>query len=1322
MHNNRKTKNIGRKLLFALALIIFFGCQKEAIDPNDNNRPNTDGSVGFRLVSETDDFKTKGTPQKNLDNYSSVQVNVYSHKEDYSASNSDTKLFREIELEQKNGKWEYEPPMYWPTEYKLSFISYASDVDFAQAGITFTPTTGAAESITYKVPSEVAKQPDLLVSTKFNQQEIPNILLNMKHALACVSFSGVAPEEGTYVKKITLRNVCGEGTLRLNDATMTWQVNKDSYGVTVFEPGIDKDQELGEAPLVNDNYLMNADGYLMMVPQKLENAAIDVTYWNGVDDKNDKIVTYTLPVDKEEYATWRPGKSYIYRFGTQVDGDITVVYYERYADGYGLYYYDKGNLVETLDKNGTKEILEAGYGVLTKEKTDNVLPIRISSPVAAPVTSGTVVDLGQNSYLYPVSQSATSTFPLTSSTIPASVYFNGNDKSCGMIIPHFAKGVYTAKMAMKNHAIRTPQQMRNITSIGTSMIRGSNIYTQELNLDFSKTSIGGGDLVSSIVDCDFNDTFDGKGKKIENININTVISNGALFVLNGGVIQDVTLINPHITTSGNCGGIAAENKKDGEITRVRVIGNNETTPFLIQGSAYVGAIVGLNSGKITGNTTIEVATEIPVAEVSGWGTVRGSTQATGGVAGNNIGTITTCLVNGVYVTGPEQGNAQVAKITIESAGNYVGGIVGANSGLVDGNYSINSGVTQAEPDIAGIVSVSGNDFVGGIAGENKGTLNRVNVRLGRGDATKAITISGQQSVGGIVGYNESGGVLKADGNSFISVRGNVIITGSQYVGGIVGNNQKGNISNCFVYNFYSQSTTAPLTHYAPKIKGTNKVGGIVGLAGEGNITKCSIFSTVSDANKGNGDATNAIAEVTCTGTSVGGIVGHGISGINIYQSFVLGNVNINGVNNCGGIVGENDPQTSITSVHIGNSGQEISDIYTKLFKVVKLPVDDLRMQTGGGAMTNTSGTPTISGATYVGGICGVNWGSVKDILLKDNVIIGSVTSDWVGGISGGNGLNATISNCKVYNPAGVSSVVKILGRGTIGGITGINNGIVNLCQLGMPGKGASRLIEIKGSWTVGGIAGINGGNEKYFVEDKVSGNTIPGTGNDKTTITDCNVYGKVTIEANERVGGIIGQNGITNKIVNCNVIGYESSYTDPNTHTHDITLKADASVGGIAGYNYGEIYGTSTKSSTVTHTAIIGNSGYSGGLVGVMKAVKTGDEKNTPFESKLYYCDVSYGVLVYFLRIRSGAFAGLLDGIEGSDSKPTLFGTVAGSITNRIYTGTANRVVIDGNGTLVKPQSSFPLPYWEKPDVEHTLGNLWVYYQMGNYLHYTTYQ
>lgn len=1322
MHNNRKDRNIARKLLFALALIIFFGCQKEAIDPNDDNRPNADGSVGFRLVNETEDIETKGTPQKDLSNYSSVQVNVYSHKEDYSASNSDTKLYREIELEQDNGKWKYEPPMYWPTGHKMSFISYASDVSFADAGITFTPKTGAAESITYKVPTEVAKQPDLLVSTKFNQQEIPNILLNMKHALACVSFSGVAPEEGTYVKKITLRNVCGEGTLKLNDATMTWQVNKDSYGVTVFEPGIDKDQGLGEAPLQDNNYLMSADGYLMMVPQKLENAAIDVHYWDGKDDKKDSIVTYILPVDKEEYATWQPGKSYIYRFGTQGDSDITVVYYERYADGYGLYYYENGNVVKTLDETGTKEILEAGYGVLTKEKPDNVLPIRISSPVAAPVTSGAVVELSTSSYLYPIDQSAANTFPLSKSTIPASVYFNGSSKSCGMIIPHFAKGVYTSKIAVASHTIRTPQQMRNITSIGTSLIKGSNIYTQEMNLDFSKASIGGGDLVSSIVDCDFNDIFDGKGKKIENVNINAITSNGALFLLNGGVIKDVKLMNPHIITSGNCGGIAAENKKDGEITRVRVIGDIEATPFLIQGSAYVGAIAGLNSGKITGNPEIEVATEITVAEVAGWGTVRGSAQATGGIAGNNIGTISTCLVNGVHVTGPALGNAMVAKISIESTGNYVGGIAGSNSGVIDGNYSVITGGTKAEPDIAGLVSVSGVNFIGGIAGNNKGALNRVNIRLGRGDATKAITISGQQSVGGIVGYNESKGVLGADATSFISVRGNVIISGTDNVGGIVGNNQDGNITNCFVFNFYSQ--TDVLTHYAPKIKGVNKVGGIVGLAGTGNITKCSVFSTVSNENKGNGDATLAVTEITATGASVGGIVGHGISGININSSFVLGNVNINGVNNCGGIMGENDPKTSITSVHIGNSGQEISDIYTKLFKVLKLPVDDPRMQTGGGEMTNTSGTPTISGATYVGGICGVNWGSVKDILLKDNVIIGSSTSDWVGGISGGNGLEATISNCKVYNPAGVSSVVKIVGRGTIGGITGVNNGIVELCQLGLPVKGASRLIEIKGSWTVGGIVGINGGNEKYVVEDTVSKKAIPGTGNDNTRITDCNVYGKVTIEAtSDRVGGIIGQNGITNRIVNCNVIGYESSYTDPNTHTHDITLKADASVGGIAGYNYGEIYGTSAaKSSTVTHTAIIGNGGYSGGLVGVMKAVKTGDEKNTPFESKLYYCDVSYGVLVYFLRIRSGAFAGLLDGIGGDDTKPTLFGTVAGSITNRIYTGADNRVVIDGNGTLVKPQSSFPLPYWEKPDVEHTLGNLWVYYQMGNYLHYTTYQ
>lgn len=1291
-----------RKLLLALLLFLLVGCQRTRL-PED--KPNPDGSIAFRLQTENAEIEstnvqTKGTPHNSLEKYDSVNVVVYSHTSDYYNS-IDLQFFRTLTLNQDGSEWKYTPSMFWPAGKKLSLLAYASDIPYTGAGIEFSPAQGPPDYIKYRVPFDVTKQPDLLVSTIFNQPKVGNILMTMKHALACVSFCGIAPESDSYVKSITLRNVYGEGTLDLDDPAMKWQLNPDSKNLHFYEPGIDPNLELGEDPLPDNDYLMTEDGYLMMLPQELKDAVIDVLYWNGKDDTENKVITYILPIDDPYPSTWEPGKRYIYKFGTQSDKDITVVYYERYAaNEYGLYYNDDGKPKTTIKND--RAILEAGYGVLSKKDVGlNAAAIRLNSPASTPVTSGTVVKLADDLFLFPVNQTgaAGSTFVLPTTTTPVDVYFSGSDKPCGSILPNFARGVYTAKVPIPKHDIRTPQQMRNITAITTSVKRLTNTYTQELDLDFSKAGIGGGHLTTAVVNNTFNDKFEGNNMRIENVEM-VASENGALFRYNSGEIKEVVLLNSSIQASAQTAGIVAINQPTGVINLSRVIGELSGKPFTITGTTgYTGAIAGFNYGEIIGDQTIETATEIPIAEVSGWVSITGSSAGTGGVTGQNEGTITTCLVNGVYVKGS---TVQPAQITIVGD-QYVGGITGVNKARIDGNFSAENG---AEPDVAGMVSItSSGSWVGGIAGINQGAdavLNEVNVRLGRGDASAAMIITGAESVGGIVGANEQGGTLKADRNSFISVRGNIRIKGTNMVGGIVGNNQSGNISNCFVYNFFSQ--TSPLKHYAPKISGELNVGGIVGYAGiSATITNCAAFSTVSAANaSANEDITNAVLEIKSTTNAAGGIVGRSFSELTLTDSYVLGNVNIHAdQNHAGGIVGDNNLGTKIAKVHIGNSGAEVMNVYQNLFYAVKLPVKDERMKTGQGVMTNTSGTPTITGKDYIGGICGLNSGEIDGIEMNDNVMIGTATSNYVGGITGGNIVDAVVRNCKTYNPLS-GGVVRVEGYMQVGGIIGLNNGIVERCQVGLAGMGKSNSITIKGAGTLGGIAGSTGGSGASDM-----------TGNERTRLTDCNVYGKVRVEGQGwHVGGIIGLNQPTSKVINCNVIGYRSSYTNDNTYNYDVTVIGGDYVGGIAGTNAGEIYGT-TGYSMVTHTAIRTGDGYTGGLVGSLDGIA----------AKLYNCDVSHGVLISFPAAKCGAFAGQLNGVGASDVSHSLFGTSkTGVEKNRIYMGTTDPVRISGNDKKVQLPPPIEQLAGIYPPVPPTHGNLWADYQLWNYLYWEGYQ
>lgn len=1205
----KKSKDMTRKLLFALVLLLLVGCQEKIIEWTDDNRSNPDGSVGFRLQTEdteikTDDAQTKGTPHNSLEKYDTVCVNVFSHTSDYEATtNNDVKFFQNIKLKQEVTNWECIPPMFWPVGQKLSFFAYASDIAFADAGITFDPSPEESDNIVpdniiYKVPSDVTKQPDLFVATKFNQPQVGNVSLNMKHALACVSFCGVAPEKGTYVKSITLRNVYCEGMLALNDSSIAWTVNPESKGVTVFEAGIKKDEELGKDPLPDNNYLMTADGYLMMIPQKLKDAAIDVLYWNKKDDTENKVITYTLPIDDESYATWKPGLKYIYKFGNQSKEDITVVYYEKYKDeSYG--FQSNNGTLPRLDE--VKEIIEAGYGVLSKSEPITTIPKIKLGLRGTPIESKKVEAVEGEYDLYAVSQTSinnSATFNLPNTSTPVEVYFDGSSVPCGKIIPHFAKGV--SDIPLSNYAIRTPQQMQNISALTSISAFNANAtlnkeFEQERDLDFSKQNIGGSILNGAVVDETFSGTYNGVSKSILNLTISASgVSYVGLFSQNAGILNDITLKASSIEGKNNVGGIAGRNHGDrGAVNRPRIIGtsNNPKGQVNIIGTNYVGGIVGYNEAIILGNDATEAATEITVAEVSGWVNIRGSSDFVGGIAGENgyVSSISRVLVNGVYITGSTLGDLTQSKIVITGT-NYVGGIVGNNTltAKVNGNVT-GSGTIDIKnmPDVAGIVEIRATaNWVGGITGKNVGELNSVNIRLGR---TPAMIIEGINNVGGIVGENEGTLGVQSD-NTFISTRGNIEISGSNNVGGIVGkNSSNAELKNCFVYDFYTQGNNSKV-YYAPTIKASDSnVGGIAG-SNEAAITNSSVFSASNTATSG--------IIITAGVNNAGGLVGANSTGGNTTACSLVGNIKIEAkIQAAGGILGDNKSGTTITNCWIGSSDRNeiIKKAGEKLGLVITPP----------GVSSPSYGTPSIAGNTYIGGIVGLNDGGIiNGIKLADNVIIGRKAgsavddgSNWVGGIAGGNtpsgdGLTSTIQYCSVENTE--KTTVIIQGSRNLGGIVGLNNGIIK--DNTVSGI-ASNPFKIIGLGTIGGIVGQGGSD-------------LGGTGNRNTLVENCHVTGYVVIQGNitasgfitaTEVGGIIGLNGVAadgfNNVRTCTVKG--------NT-ANSISISGDGTTGGIAGTNSGNLYKCEVSNAHIRSTGAPAYSfepkapkPYAGGITGM---------------------------------------------------------------------------------------------------------------------------
>lgn len=209
---------------------------------------------------------------------------------------------------------------------------------------------------------------------------------------------------------------------------------------------------------------------------------------------------------------------------------------------------------------------------------------------------------------------------------------------------------------------------------------------------------------------------------------------------------------------------------------------------------------------------------------------------TGGLVGENFGTITNCSVAG-SVSG-EKG---------------VGGIAGQNSGTIILCHSTGN-VTRNDR------SFNGPSQIGGLVGYNVGEIDLCYANC---------QVKGRYMVGGLVGEIASGTISRSYSMGSVTGsrhddKGNY--TG-EWVGGLIGNIYQGQISFCY--------STANVTG------GDLKVGGLVGLNEFGTITSCYSRGNVSGNYNVGGLVGNCNSQIThcystgvVTGnTYVGGLVG-----------------------------------------------------------------------------------------------------------------------------------------------------------------------------------------------------------------------------------------------------------------------------------------------------------------------------------------------------------------------------------------------------------------------------------------------------------------
>ena len=248
---------------------------------------------------------------------------------------------------------------------------------------------------------------------------------------------------------------------------------------------------------------------------------------------------------------------------------------------------------------------------------------------------------------------------------------------------------------------------------------------------------------------------DGLGHEIRNLRINQpgTASVGLIAVSSRGAIRNLGLVNVDIT-----------------------------------GASMVGALIGLNSGAAISNVYVT-------------GSVTGASgNAVGGMIGQNA---TGNIVN------------SHSRATVTGSALQVGGLVGANGGVIDHSYA--TGTVNARANAGGLVGINYATITASYA---TGSVNGASSGSGTGglvgnNATNAI-ISSSYATGNVTAGANSGGLVGFSyggiSNSYSS--GNV--SGTTSVGGLIGSNLSGVISN---------------TYATGNVSGNSQVGLLAGQAG-----------------------------------------------------------------------------------------------------------------------------------------------------------------------------------------------------------------------------------------------------------------------------------------------------------------------------------------------------------------------------------------------------------------------------------------------------------------------------------------------------------
>lgn len=656
---------------------------------------------------------------------------------------------------------------------------------------------------------------------------------------------------------------------------------------------------------------------------------------------------------------------------------------------------------------------------------------------------------------------------------------------------------------------------------------------------------------------------------------------GGVAGANVGNISLSGKLQSSVTATGYAGGVAGINTDKGSIYSA------ENTTGTVWGSVtaanYAGGVAGTNRAEIT--------------RVDNHASVRASTQYAGGIAGENDagGTISYCshAQNPIYATNGEAGgiagnnnkdalieNVQVVRAAVTAANGTAGGVTATNFGIIgqgsglENNSSVSGcTITGTSESIGAVAAYNGKDAtirnvrlaananvqfstpavtIGGLAGMNDGAVTGCQVENGAlalNDGLRAGTNT--VTLGGAVGRTTKNGTVSST-NVLLNLTQNL----DKYtnLGGVAGKND-GTLKQCtYSGTMGGEAGEDGLVSVGARSTGST-VGGIAGL-NNSTITGCEVkYIKLQVSGISNITTTQTADEKLASASHVGGIAGR--NNVEIVNSYVAtersgnaGSIITARYGFVGGVAGSNNGT-------IKGSGSKT--VQTDLMPELKKRIADgdtnaivaaLRGNPVNGTGATVSyvsnfvdlkgvDTVTNKGYTNVYSDTGLAANDLLVGLRGSNKDMNNLASGHLGGITGFNGLNGSISSTAsgkwfVYADNAARDDT------TVGGIVGQNeSNVTGTSALDtVVNCAAVRRFSRRTFWKTGNNATQRGDISQSDANDRDDVNYYDSTNRfnvqvggiicnqnnrsgDRWTLTNCINFGSVYNSRSGNAGGVI---------------------------------------------------------------------------------------------------------------------------------------------------------------------------------------------------------